>query len=274
MVAEKVLLLSAVALYVVSAVLFAARLLTSRPAVTAVARGLAALGLAVHSVALAVRWSQTGHGPYVNTYEVLSSDAWLVVLLFSILQLRFKWIATLGAIVMPLAFLLLGAAFTGSDEVRRLTPIFRSSWLVVHILFAKLTVASIALASALALAFLVKEGRDDGPGWLARLPVSAVLDDYSYRFVAFGFIALTCMIIAGAIWANASWGSYWSWDPTETWSLVVWLVYGLYLHGRVTFRWKGKISAYFVVGAFAFSLVAFFVFPYLVKGQHTQYMTR
>jgi cytochrome c-type biogenesis protein CcsB len=271
-VTEKILLLAAIACYAGSAVAFAARLLTARPALPAWARAAAALGLALHAGAIALRWVETGHGPYINTYEVLSSDAWIIVLGFLVFQLRYRWLANLGFLVMPIAFLLLGAGLMGSDEVKRLPPTLQSSWLVVHIFFAKLTVAAIAVASALAIVFLLKE-RGGERGWLARTPAADVLDDYGYRLVAFGFIMLSCMIIAGAIWANASWGSYWSWDPTETWSLVVWLVYGLYLHGRVTFRWRVRISAWFIVGSFAFSLVAFFVLPYFVKGLHSQYMT-
>ncbi len=271
--AEKTMLLAAIGAYVASAVLFASRLLTSRAWIPAAARVAAVLGLAVHAGAIAVRWRVTGHGPYVNTYEVLSSDAWVVVLAFLVFQLRFRWLASLGVLVMPVAFLMLGAGLMGSEEVKRLPPTLQSSWLVVHILFAKLTVASMAIAAAIAVVFLLKERGGEGPEWLVRLPSPDVLDDYGYRLVAFGFIALSNMIIAGAIWANASWGSYWSWDPTETWSLVVWFVYGLYLHGRVTFRWRGRISAWFIVGSFAFSLVAFFVLPYFVKGQHSQYMT-
>lgn len=270
---EKVLLLAAIACYAASAVLFAARLLTTRASVPLAARAAALLGLVLHGGAIALRWAETGHGPYINTYEVLSSDAWVVVAAFLLFQLRYRWLANLGALVMPIAFLMMGAGLMGSDEVKRLPPTLQSSWLVVHILFAKLTVAAIAIASAIAIVFLVKEKGRAGAGWLQRMPAPDVLDDYGYRLVAFGFIMLSCMIIAGAIWANASWGSYWSWDPTETWSLVVWFVYGLYLHGRVTFRWRGRISAWFIVGSFAFSLVAFFVLPYFVKGQHSQYMT-
>jgi cytochrome c-type biogenesis protein CcsB len=272
-VTEKVLLLLAIVAYAASAVLFAARVLREREWMPRWARRVALTGLALHAVAIALRWRETGHGPYVNTYEVLSSDAWVIVAGYLLLEARVRWLSNLGVAAMSIAFLMMGAGLMGSDEVRRLPPTLQSSWLVVHIAFAKLTVASIALASALGAIFLLK-ARGAGEGsWLARTAPLEVLDDWGYRLVAFGFIALTNMIIAGAIWANASWGSYWSWDPTETWSLVVWFVYGLYLHGRVTFGWRGRVSAGFVIGAFAFSVVAFFVLPYFVKGQHSQYMT-
>lgn len=271
--ADKVLLFVVIGCYVASTVLFAGLTLSDRRGLRRGALAVATLGLGLHAVAIGIRWAAAGHGPYINTYEVLSSNAWVLVLAFLLLQLRYGWVTSLGPLVMAVAFLMLGAGLMGSEEVKRLPPTLQSSWLIVHILFAKLMVTSIALASGIGIVFLIKERRREQPAWLARMPAPAVLDDYGYRLVAFAFITLSCMIIAGAIWANASWGSYWSWDPTETWSLVVWFVYGLYLHGRVTFRWRGRISAWFVVISFCLLLVAFFVLPYFVRGQHSQYMT-
>ena len=126
------------------------------------------------------------------------------------------------------------------------------------------------------LFYLLKSNRKiikfNSSSFLEKLPSPSILDDYCYKLVALGFISLTIMIITGAVWANNSWGSYWSWDPTQSWSLFVWIVYGLYLHGRITFRWQGTISAWYVILAFVFSVVAFFVLPYFVKSLHSQYM--
>lgn len=233
-------------------------------------------GLLLHSVSLGIRWSITGHGPYVSTFEILSSNVWIVVAFYLIFQRMVKRASSLGGLVMTIGFIMLGFALMGSTEVRELTPTLRSGWLVVHIVFAKLTVAAIVVAVALSVFFLLTEKGElvnkHGLKFLEKLPSPILLDDYSYRLVAFGFITLTIMIITGSIWANNSWGSYWAWDPTETWSLVVWFVYGLFLHGRITFRWQGKISAWFIIAAFVFSLVAFFVLPYFVKSLHSQYM--
>ena len=264
----------ALAAYVVSSIGFIGGLAFNKQNCKVCGRSLAVAGLILHSLALAVRWYQVGHGPYISTYEILSSTAWMAVLLFVLLDWRQRNFTNLGALTLPLAFLMMGFALLGSREAKSLPPTLRSPWLVVHVIFAKLAVAALLVAVAMAVFFLSKQASRNGnsKNFLSRLPSTAVLDDYGYRLVVFGFICLTVMIISGAIWANNSWGQYWSWDSAQTWSLVVWLVYGLFLHGRITFHWQGSISAWYVIVAFFFSLVAFFVLPYFIKGLHSQYM--
>ncbi|EKD40768.1 MAG: cytochrome c assembly protein [uncultured bacterium] len=264
----------ALAAYVASSIGFIGGLAFNKQNCKMFGRSLAVTGLILHSLALAVRWYQVGHGPYISTYEILSSTAWMAVLLFVLLEWRQRNFTNLGALTLPLAFLMMGFALLGSREAKSLPPTLRSAWLLVHVVFAKLAVAALLVAVAMAVFFLFKQTyrNGDSKNFLARLPSTAVLDDYGYRLVVFGFICLTVMIISGAIWANNSWGQYWSWDSAQTWSLVVWLVYGLFLHGRITFHWQGSISAWYVIVAFFFSLVAFFVLPYFIKGLHSQYM--
>lgn len=265
----------ALAGYVVSSIGYMIALVFGKDGLRRGAVGAAVIGLMFHSIALSVRWYETGHGPYISTYEILSSNVWIAVLFFLVFQWRCKKMAGVGILVMPLSFLMMGFALTGSRDVRLLPPSLRSAWLVVHIVFAKLTVAAMLVAVALSVLYLLKQKpAGDEDGLLAGLPDVRMLDDYSYRLVVFGFIALTIMIITGVIWGNYAWGSYWSWDPAQTWSLVVWLVYGMYLHGRMTFRWNGNFSAWFIILAFAFSIFAFFIMPFFVKDLHSQYMVR
>ncbi|WP_298268743.1 cytochrome c biogenesis protein CcsA [Geobacter sp.] len=260
--------------YVASAIAYMVVLAFGRERFRRWGVGLASAGVLLHTVSLGLRWSESGHGPYISTYEVLSSDVWIAVTFFLLFQWRFRKLAGLGVLVMPLSFLMMGFALLGSREARLLPPSLRSAWLIVHIVFAKLTVASMLVAVALAIVYLAKETEDSPTGgFLARFPGIGVLDDYIYRLTAFGFVALSIMIITGIIWGNYAWGSYWSWDPAQTWSLVVWFVYGIYLHGRITFRWRGRVSAWYVILAFIFSIGAFFVMPYFVKDLHSQYMT-
>lgn len=275
MITSFVLFWCAIIFYVASSVGYAGALTFGRSGWRIWGGRLACAGLLAHSVSLGFRWAQTGHGPYINTFEILSSDVWIAVAFFLILQKSFRRLEPLGAVVMPIAFLMMGFALMGSTEAQALPPSLRSGWLAVHVIFAKLMVASMITAVALSVFYLLKsKGVSRAQDFLDRLPGTGVLDDYAYRVTAFGFIALTVMIIAGSIWANYSWGEYWSWDPTETWSLVVWFVYGLYLHGRITFRWKGSWSAWYLLGAFVFALIAFFVIPYFVKSLHSQYMVK
>lgn len=264
---------AAIIAYVFSSIAYAAGLAFSREKYKKAGVPLAITGLLFHTISLGIRWTITGHGPYISTYEILSSNAWIAVLFFLFFQWKFKRFENLGVIAMPLSFLMMGAALMGSQEIRELPPTLRSAWLWVHIIFAKLMVASMIIAVAMSVFYLLKKNKGKvSTGVLSKVPDIKVLDDYSYRLVAFGFITLTIMIITGAIWANDSWGSYWSWAPTQTWSLVVWFVYGLYLHGRITFRWKGSLSSWYIILAFAFSLVAFFLIPYFTAGVHSAYM--
>lgn len=259
--------------YTASSIVYLVSLTFSRPGMRSAGMMTALSGILLHTVSLGVRWAETGHGPYISTYEILSSNVWIAVLFFLLFQWRYRIFVNLGALVMPLSFLMMGFALLGSTEAKSLTPTLRSVWLFIHIVFAKLTVAALIVSLAMAVFYLLKvRDGDRAIGFLSRLPSPAVLDDFSSRLVAFGFIALTIMIITGAIWANNSWGSYWAWDPTETWSLVVWFVYGIYLHGRVTFRWKGRTSAWYLIAAFILSIVSFYVIPYFVKSLHSQYM--
>jgi len=262
----------ALAAYIFSSIAYISALAFSHARSRRLGPLLALAGLALHSVSLGLRWYAIGHGPYVSTYEILSSNTWIAVTFFLLLQGRIRMFAHLGALVMPLAFVMLGFALMGSTELQTLSPTLQSAWLLVHIVFAKLTVSGMLLAFALSIAQLLKERWHPQDGFLTKLPAVDVLDDYAYRLVAFSFITLTIMIITGSIWANNSWGHYWSWDPTETWSLVVWLVYGLYLHGRITFTWSKTLSSWYIVLSFVFSIIAFFIIPYLVKSQHSQYM--
>lgn len=270
---ESIFFWLALGMYVLSSIFYIWVLAFTKDRIRKYAILFAIAGLVFHSISLGMRWVVTGHGPYISTYEILSSNVWIAVLFYLLFQWRYRLFMNLGAGVMPLAFIMMGFALLGSQEVKLLTPTLRSAWLVVHIVFAKLTVAAMMVAVVLSIFYLLKQNKDEAKsGFLMRLPSLGMLDDYTYRLVAFGFITLTIMIITGAIWANNSWGSYWAWDPTETWSLVVWFVYGLYLHGRITFRWQGKISSWYVILAFVFSIIAFFVLPYFVKSLHSQYM--
>ncbi len=100
------------------------------------------------------------------------------------------------------------------------------------------------------------------------LPGSATLDRLTYKTIGIAFPLLTLMIAAGAYWANQTWGSYWSWDPKETWALITWLVYAGYLHMRITRGWRGRRAAYFAILGFAVVLFTFFGVTYLLPGLH------
>ena len=101
------------------------------------------------------------------------------------------------------------------------------------------------------------------------LPSADELDRITYKIIAIAFPLLTLMIAAGAYWANRTWGSYWSWDPKETWAAITWLVYAGYLHMRITRGWRGRRAAYFAILGFAVVMFTFFGVTYLLPGLHS-----
>lgn len=102
-----------------------------------------------------------------------------------------------------------------------------------------------------------------------RLNLAQTLDNISYRIIGLGFPLLTIGIIAGAVWANEAWGSYWSWDPKETWALITWLVFAAYLHARITRGWQGRRPAILAAGGFVVVWICYLGVNLLGKGLHS-----
>ncbi len=265
-----------VGFYVISSVLYIYSVAFHREKSLQPATWLAATGLATHSLALGLRWIETGHGPYLRQYEVYSSDVWVVVMMFLIVQLWKPVLRTAGAVVMPVSFLMIGLAVMASPEIRDLPVTFKTYWLIVHILFAKLAYGAALIGTALAVLYLVKQRKaqaDRLTSVYRRLPSLEVLDELSYGFIGFGFINLGIMIVAGSIWAKNAWGRYWGWDPVETWSLISWFFYGIYLHLRFTFKWQGSKAAWFSIIALVVLIFALFGIGLFYESFHSPYIS-
>src|SRR6266545_3027215 len=255
--AEAILVTATLVLYAASFALSVAALVMSRERLVRVGRWATLAGLAVHTGALAVRWVISGHAPVATPYENATTGAWSIVLLTFVAPRRWSLFRVAGAGAVGLALLILGWATTRDASFGPLAPSLRSVWLYVHVFFAFLAYAGFSIASGAALGYLLTEERS-ATGLLARLPPSDELDRIVFRYVVFGFITCAVMIAAGSIWAKDLWGAYWSWDPVETWSLVAWLTYGVLIHLRVTYGWKGRRFSWFALLAVALVVVAYF----------------
>lgn len=212
---------------------------------------LAAVGLAAHATAIALRWIRIGHGPFLGYYEVASLFAFMSVAAFLLLVWRSRALAVAGVAVMPIAFLIMGGTLLVNNEAQMVTGSLASFWLVIHVIFANLAFGAYVASFALAVAFLMKDA-GVGHSWqklLDRFPEQDALDALTYRFVGAGFVFQTIMIASGAIWANEAWGRYWGWDPVETWSLISWAIYAIYLHLTLTLGWRGRKAAWVAVAA-------------------------
>lgn len=225
-------------------------------------------GFLPHVSVIAIRWSATGISPFITISESLTLGVFMTVLLFLIFQFSTNLVRPLGVLVMPVAFVLLGWAGTLMKEVAAtLAPALQSGWIWVHIVGASAGFASVLVAAGLGLIYLLKE-KNSG-GIYERLPDLQAMDILSYRFVAGGFIMYGLMMISGCFWSNQVKGTYWAWDPVEVWSLVSWLTYGIYLHLRATFGWRGKKLAWYALIALVAMIVSYWGIPFTVETFHS-----
>ncbi|PLY11646.1 MAG: c-type cytochrome biogenesis protein CcsB [Desulfuromonas sp.] len=252
---------------------------------------------------------QMGYGriPLTNLYESAVFFAWSVVLFYVLLDLKYKQPA-IGAFVIPFAFLTMNWAqlgylpqgirssletmargmgdswYTGfartmllgpGDTIEPLVPALQSNWLTYHVITCFIGYGAFAVACGVSVMYLIKarqeERAEEGAvgGLLGLFPSIKVLDDINYKAILVGFPLLTLGIITGAAWANYAWGTYWSWDPKETWSLIVWFIYAAFLHARFTRGWVGKRAAWLSIFGFAATLFCYLGVNLLLSGLHS-----
>ncbi|OGP52718.1 MAG: c-type cytochrome biogenesis protein CcsB [Deltaproteobacteria bacterium RBG_13_52_11] len=234
-------------------------------------RHLLGVGFVSHCLTLVLRYIEAGHTPVINFHESLSFFVWMVVGFFLLLRHHYK-VEVLGAFVSPLALLLAIWAAVLPKEILPLPPVLRSWWLPIHVTFAFLGDAIFALSFCAGVIYLIQERfvKSKRVGsFSGRLPSLEVLDEINYRALTIGFPLLTIGIVSGAVWAEYAWGSYWSWDPKETWSLITWLLYAALLHQRLAVKWRGKKAAVMAVVGFGAVLFTFLGVNLLKEGLHT-----
>ena len=258
--AEGILLWASLFSYLGAFALFLVGILFSHQRVGRWAWGVAWAGFAAESGAMAVRWVATGHPPVQGEFESALAGSWALVLVYLAGSAWFRWVRPVGVVLIPGLLLMIGLTLGGPSTAHApLAPPYQSNWLWIHVGFAWIAFGGFATAAGLGVAYLLLERsrRQGRPSRLdAWFPDLQRIDDLMLRFVAFGFIGQGLMIAAGSIWASDLWGSYWSWDPVETWSLVTWLVYGVFLHLRLVMRWKGRRNAWFMVGALVVGIIS------------------
>jgi len=271
---EIVFMWIALTFYVAATVMFVFGVTFLKEVLTRRAVFVSALGLVPQVVALGVRWARLGHGPYIGYYEVANALTLCTVVFFVVAAWRNSRLNATGMGVMPVAVLLLGGAMLASKEDFPITAALASYWLYIHVAFANLAFAAFAASFGFAVVYVIRQRSKTG-NWakrLEKLPPQDVVDDLTARFALAGFLLWGIMIVSGAIWANESWGRYWSWDPIETWSLVVWLIYAIYLHLRFTMRWRGERLAWFAIIAMPIALFCLVGIPTVFKTIHAGYI--
>ena len=210
--------------------------------------------------------------PWGNMYEFSITGALTFALAYLAIGKKYdlRW---LGIPITILILIILGTAITLLYRPSApLVPALQSTWLVVHVAAAIFSGGLFLLSNTVASAYLWldrMERRGGRSEFAKRLPSLEVLDQLSYRLVAFVFPLWTFAIIAGAIWAEAAWGRYWGWDPKETWSFITWILYAAYLHARVTAGWKGRKAAWLSLIAGSSYLFNYVYINVWGTGRHT-----
>ena len=266
--------------YLISMLLFFA-FLASRNKVVGMGGSLAAYaGFVAQTIAIGLRWNESyvqghGHAPLSNLYESVVFFSWTIVLIFGILDMKYKY-RIIGAFVIP--FALLGMAWAQlslESNIEPLVPALQSNWLLYHVITCFLGYACFAVACGISIMYLIKIGAESADsnaaagGIVSTFPSARILDDMNYRAIMIGFPLLTLGIITGAAWANYAWGTYWSWDPKETWSLIVWFVYAAFLHARITRGWVGKRAAWLSIIGFAATIFCYLGVNLFLSGLHS-----
>ena len=258
-------------IYLLASVFYLVAMVGKRPQAGRIGRWLLLAGVIIHAACFGVRHSTAGGTPVTSLHESFAFFAWCLVLLFLLLDLRFH-LSVMGAFAAPLAFLLMIASALSPNVVVQLNPVLKSWLFPVHIIFAFLGNAAFSLSFGAGIMYLIqnrmlKSKRFNGIYKL--LPSLDVLDKVNYTCLSVGFPLMTLGIISGAFWANTAWGTYWSWDPKETWALITWFLYAALLHGRLTIGWRGRKAAIFSIIAFMFLLFTFLGVNLLLGGYHT-----
>ena len=259
---------TAVACYGIAAFCYIFGLLARKEALFNCALSFVVVGFSGNLGAVALRWVSSGVPPFIEISESLASGVLIAVFLFLITQFLARNLEAAGVLIMPVCFILLGWAGTLIKSVAGSMPTaLQSTWLWTHIFAATTGFSCVLLAAAMGLLFLLKE-RQTG-GLFDRLPDLKSLDEYSYRFVSGGFVFLGLMMVSGALWSNQVKGNYWNWDPVEVWSLISWLVYGIYLHLRITMGWRNRRLAIYTLVAVAIMILSYWGIPFVSANFHT-----
>ena len=222
---------------------------------------------------LLFRWINYSYFPLSNLYESLI----FLSCLLSGLSIWIEKKSKMGAaLINPIILMLtLFATFVLPESLQKASPLvpsLQSDWLMFHVSAMILSYASLIFGSLLSVFLLAlkllekkeKEEKND-----SKKLIYENLDKFSYQIITLGFPILTLGIIAGAVWANEAWGSYWSWDPKETWSLITWLIFATYLHARIIKKWEKEKAAIIAAIGFFSIWICYLGVNFLAKGLHS-----
>ena len=266
-----ILFLIALCLYLVSTIFYLLFLAIDKKGIEALGHFSLLSGFIVHFISTCFRYFQAGYTPITNLHESLSFLSLCMAGFFLFLKRSYK-ISILGSIIVPFLSLVFIWALWLPSDIKPLAPILQSYWLPVHTIFAFIGNSIFFISFFVSILYLSLERgikRKKFSPISTRFPSLEVLDSINYRCMSYGFPFLTIGIITGSLWAGMAWGSYWSWDPKETWSLITWIVYAILIHNRLTIGWRGRKTANMMIAGFFSILLTFLGINFLVGGLHS-----
>ncbi len=240
-----VLFKTALAIYLVCAVVYAASLWIRRVLTARFATWLMFAALVVHTFSFASRWFTTGMSPAIGLHDSLSFFAWVMAAAYLALQLKTKT-RILGAFVSPVICLIMVVASVELGGTVGAPAILQGYLVTLHVMLSLTGEALFALASCAGLMYLIQDSllKRKKEGSLIRLlPSLRDLDRINNICLSWGFPLLTLGVLAGSLWARIVWGSHWQWDPKQIWTLLAWGFYGFLLHQRLVVGWQGRKAA-------------------------------
>ena len=237
---------------------------------------------------LIIRWWNEGYFPLSNLYESLIFLSWGISTIHLFVEFRTQS-RLIGAISAPIIFFISGfSSLTLPIEMQKalpLVPSLQSNWLMMHVSMKMVSYATLIIGSLLSILYLAftlfKKKKVNVEKTTTNIltvqqssissqsPILQTIDIWSYRIIGLGFPFLTIGIISGAVWANEAWGSYWSWDPKETWALITWLIFAVYLHSRLLKGWQGTKAASLGSCGFFVIWICYLGVNFLGKGLHS-----
>ena len=242
--------------------------------------GLTWAAIAMGMTGLLMRWRETyllspdiGYIPISNLYEVFILFCLITSLVYLFYERRFNTRA-LGGFVMlvvsaAVGFLLWYSHSRGAHEIQPLVPALQSYWMKIHVPANFIGYGCFSVAAMIGVATLMRYHAGDNSRLATRLPDTRLLEEFMYRTITLGFACFTLATILGSLWAAEAWGGYWSWDPKETWALIVWLNYAAWLHMRMTKGWRGPAMAWWAVIGLFVTLFAFLGVNMFLSGLHS-----
>ena len=253
-------------------------------------RGIVLISNLLFGSTLLIRWVCEGYFPLSNLYESLIFLSWTISFIHLFVESKTQS-RIIGSLATPLVFFISGfSSLTLPVEMQKalpLVPSLQSNWLMMHVSMMMISYATLIVGSLFSLLYLAfvyfnkdqKELSIEVSGNQnssistssnsSKLSLLETVDIWSYRIIGLGFPFLTIGIISGAVWANEAWGSYWSWDPKETWALITWLVFAIYLHSRLLKGWQGKKAAALGSAGFFVIWICYLGVNFLGKGLHS-----